>query len=95
MAGRCGLLGLLGDLLDLLGSLFIRDVELAQGLGGNAVLLADETEKDMLGAHIELTVLMCFFLGKVHDLASAVSELLKHGAPPLRLVCARYLNVFA
>ena len=92
VAGRRGLLGLLGNLLNLLGGLVIRDVELAQGLGGNAVLLADETEKDVLGAHVELAVLMCFFLGKVHDLASAVSELLKHGAPPLRLVCARYLN---
>lgn len=59
---RCRRRILLGDLLDLADDLVVRDVKLMQGTGCDALAFANQTEKQMLGAHIGLLQLACFLL---------------------------------
>ncbi len=89
MARRRGLVGLLGDLLDLLERILVGDVEAAQRLGRDAVFLANQAQQQMLGADVHLPELAGLLLGKDHDLASAVGKLLEHEMAPPSLVLTR------
>ena len=58
--------------------LVVGDVELGEGLGGDALPLLDEREQQVLGAHVHLAEVARLVLGEAHDLARLVGELLEH-----------------
>ena len=80
-----------GDGLGLLGGqaahrrkrLVVGHVELGEGLGGDAFLLFDQAEEQVLGAYVHLAQGSGLVLCKADDLASFVGELLEHEAVPL------------
>ena len=78
-----GLAGPLGDLLDGLDRVVIGDVELGEGLGGDAVPLLDEAQQQMLGANVHLAERPGLVLREAHDLARLVSKLVEHVGLPL------------
>ena len=49
-----------------------------QGAGRDALAFANQTEKQMLGAHIGLLQLACFLLCEDKNAAGLISEFLKH-----------------
>ena len=68
----------LGEALDGGEGLVVGDLELGQRLCGNALPLADEGQKQVLRADVHLAEVSGLVLGKAHDLAGLVCELLEH-----------------
>ena len=89
-AGREGYVAA-GNGLGLLGGqaahrrkrLVVGHVELGEGLRGDAFLLFDQAEEQVLGAYIHLAQRSGLVLRKADDLACFVGELLEHEAVPL------------
>ena len=76
-----GLLG--GEAADGREGLVVGHVELGERLGGDALLLFDEAEEEVLGANVHLAQGAGLVLREADDLARLVGELLEHEAVPL------------
>ena len=59
---------------ELLQDVIVGNLQITEGLSGNALLLLGEREQQMLGAHLGGLEGLCLLLGKRHDLARAVGE---------------------
>ncbi len=77
------------EVLDLRVDVLKRDAQRLERLGGDAVLLADESEQQVLGADVVLVEHARFFLGVDHDPARLLGESLEHVSASLsqRLRC--------
>ena len=78
VAAGHGLVVLRGEAAHRGERLVVGDVELGERLGGDSLTLADEGQQQVLGAHVHLPEVSGLVLGKAHDLAGLVCELLKH-----------------
>ena len=68
----------LRKLLDRGERLVIRDVQLCERLGGDAIPLLDEGEEQVLRAYVHLAEVSRLVLGQAHDLPGPVGEFLEH-----------------
>ena len=66
-----------GDLTDVLGHPVMGDVQPHQSLGSQALVLRDEAQQDMFGAHVGLMERAGFVLGQDEHLPRFVRELLE------------------
>ena len=71
------------EVLDLRVDVLERDVERLERLGGDAVLLADQTEQQVLGADVVLVEHARFFLRVDDDPSRLLGESLEHGVLPI------------
>jgi len=70
------------QVLDLRVNVLERDVQRLERLGGDAVLLAYQTEKQVLGADVVLVEHARFFLGVHNDPTRLFGEAFEHEARP-------------
>ena len=82
LSGR-DLVALADDAGDLRAHLFHGDVELLEDAGGEALLLAQEPEQDVLRPDVVVLQGACFVLGEDDDLPGPFCEALEHGASTL------------
>ncbi len=66
-----------GDLADVLHHVVVLDALALQRLGGKPLFFGDQTEQDVLGAHVGLVQLTCLVLREDQDLPGLVGELLE------------------
>ena len=82
LAGR-DLVSLADDAGDLGAHLLDRDVERLQYAGGEALLLAEQAEQDVLGADVVVLERAGLVLGEDDHLASSLCEPFEHRPAPL------------
>ena len=87
LAGR-DLVALADDAGDLRAHLFHGDVQLLEHARGEALLLAQQPEQDVLGADVVVLQSACLVLGKDDDLSGPFCEALEHSCldPPFRVI---------